>query len=151
MLDRFLCGLAPEVWHQVLVQQPVDFTTNELVAEHLGGVMGETPCGAAAGHQCPTPMELGQAQGQGHATYTSRGGFAGQHGGRGSAGGGSGPRTCHYCPQPGHFMLSCPNLKRDMAAREAGRGRANQAAGMQPTDDHVNPAGTSEQGNHAKQ
>ena len=83
--------------------------------------MGEAPRGAAAGHKGPTPMDLGQAQGQGQATYTSRGGFAGQHGGRGGAGGGSGPRTCHYCHQPGHFMLSCPKLKRDMAARKARR------------------------------
>ena len=92
--------------------------------------MGEAPRGAAVGHQGPTPMELGQAQGQGHATYTSRGGFEGQHGGRGSAGGSSGPCTCHYYHQTGHLMLSCPKLKHDMAAREAGRGRANQAAGM---------------------
>ena len=119
--------------------------------KRLGGTMGEAPHGAAAGHQGPTSMELGQAQGQGHATYTSHGGFAGQHGGRGGAGGGSGPRTCHYCHQPGHFMLSCPKLKRDMAAREAGRSRANQAAGTQPRDDHVNLAGALEPGNHAEQ
>ena len=48
-------------------------------------------------------------------------------------------------------MLSCPKLKRDMAAREAGRGRANQAAGMQPGDDHVHLAGASKLGNHAEQ
>ena len=113
--------------------------------------MCEAPCGAAVGHQGPTPVELGQAQGQSQATYTSRGGFAGRHGGCGGAGGSSGPRTCHYCYQPGHFMLSYPKLKRDMAAREAGRGRANQAAGTQPGDGHVNPAGASELGNHAKQ
>ena len=129
----------------------MDFATTALVVERLGGAMGEAPCGAATGHQGPTPMDLGQAQGQGQATYTSRGGFAGQHGGRGGAGGGSGPCTCHYCHQPAHFMLSCPKLKRDMAAREAGRGRANQAAGTQPGDNHVNPAGTSEPGNHAEQ
>ena len=87
----------PKFWHQVLVQQPVDIATVALVVKHLGGVMGEAPRGAAAGHQGPTPMELGQAQGQGHANYTSRGGFAGRHGGRGSAGGSPGSRTCHYC------------------------------------------------------
>ena len=92
-------------------------------------------------------MDLGQVQGQGQATCTSHGGFAGQHGGRGGAGGGSGPRTCHYCHQPGHFMLSCPKLNRDMAACKTGRGRANQAAVMQPSDDHVNPAGATKQGN----
>ena len=77
VLDRFLRGLVPEVWHQVLVQSPADFATAALVAERLGGAMGEAPRGAAAGHQGPTPMDLGQAQGQGQATYTSRGGFAG--------------------------------------------------------------------------
>ena len=59
MLDRFLHGLALEVRHQVLVQQPVDFATAALVTEHLGGVVGEAPREAAAGHQGPTPMELG--------------------------------------------------------------------------------------------
>ena len=135
----------------MLVQSPADFTTTVLVVERLGGTMGEAPRGAAAGHQGPTPMELGQAQGQGQATYTSCGGFAGRHGGHGDAGGGSGPRTCHYCHQPGHFMLSCPKLKRDMAARKAGRCRANQAASTQPGDNHVKPAGASELGNHAEQ
>ena len=48
-------------------------------------------------------------------------------------------------------MLSCPKLKRDMATHEAGRGHANQAAGMQPDDDYVNPAGALEPGNHAEQ
>ena len=76
VLDWFLRGLAPEVCHQVLVQQLVDFDTVALVLEHLGGTMGEAPRGAATGHQGPSPMELGQTQGQGHATYTSRGGFA---------------------------------------------------------------------------
>ena len=135
----------------MLVQLPADFVTAALVVERLSGAMGEPPRGAAAGHQGPTPMELGpaQGQGQGQATYTSRGGFAGRHGGRGSAGGGSGPRTCHYCHQPGHFMLSCLKLKCDMAAREAGRGCANQAAGMQPSEDHMNPSGALELGNHA--
>ena len=122
-----------------------------LVAEHLGGTMGEAPGGAAAGYQGLTPMELGQAQGQGYAIYTSCGGFAGRHGGCGGAGDGSGPCTCHYYHQTGHFMLSCPKLKHDMAACEAGRGRANQAVGTQPVNDHVNPAGTSEPGNHAEQ
>ena len=59
--------------------------------------MGKAPHGAATGHQGPTPIELGQAQGQGQATYTSRGGFAGQYGGCVGAGDGSGPCTCHYC------------------------------------------------------
>ena len=77
VLDRFLHGLAPEVWSQLLVQQPVDFATAALVMEHLGGAMGEAPHGATAGHQGPTLMKLGQAQGQCHATYTSCGGFAG--------------------------------------------------------------------------
>ena len=54
----------------MLVQSPGDFVTATLVAERLGGAMGEAPCGAAAGHQGPTPMELVQAQGQGHAVYT---------------------------------------------------------------------------------
>ena len=129
----------------------MDFATAALVAERLGGAMGEALPRAATGHQGPTPMDLGQAQGQGQATYTSHGGFAGQHGGHGGAGGSSGSCTCHYCHQLGHFMLSCPKLKRDMAVHEAGRGRANQAAGMQPGDDHVNPAGASEPGNHAEQ
>ena len=48
-------------------------------------------------------------------------------------------------------MLSCPKLKHDMVDRKAGHGHANQAAGMQPSDDHVNPAGASELGNHAEQ
>ena len=34
-------------------------------------------------------------------------------------------------------MLSCNKLKRDMAARKAGRGRVNQAAGMALDDDQV--------------
>ena len=54
--DRFLHGLAPEARCQVLVQQPVDFVTAALVTEHLGGMMGEAPHEAAAGHQSPTPM-----------------------------------------------------------------------------------------------
>ena len=135
----------------MLVQLPVDFAIAALVVERLGGAMGKGPHGTAAGHQGPTPMELGQAQGQGQATYTSHRDFSGEHGGRGGAGGGSGPCTCHYCHQPCHFMLSCPKLKHDMAAREAGRGHANQAAGMQPSDKHVHPTGASEQGIHAKQ
>ena len=77
VLDQFLCGLAPEVQHQVLVQQLVDFMTAALVMEHLGGMMGEAPLGAATVQQGPTLMELGQAQDQGHATYASCGGFAG--------------------------------------------------------------------------
>ena len=97
VLDGFLRGLVPEVRHQVLVQRPVDFATAVLVAERLGGAKGEAPRGTAAGHQGPTPMELGQAQGQGHATYTPHGGFAGWNGRRGSAGGGPGSCTCHYC------------------------------------------------------
>ena len=58
VLDQFLRGLAPEVRHQVLVQPPADFATAALVTEQLGGAMGEGPCGATAGHQGPTPMEL---------------------------------------------------------------------------------------------
>ena len=61
----------------MLVQSPADFVTAALVVERLGGAMGEAPHGAAAGHQGPTPMKLGQAQGQGQATYTSHGGFIG--------------------------------------------------------------------------
>ena len=40
VLDRFLCGLVPEVWRQVLVHQLMDFTAAVLVMEHLGGAMG---------------------------------------------------------------------------------------------------------------
>ena len=50
VLDQFLHGLAPEVRRQVLVQQPMDFETAELVAECLGGAMGEASRGTAAGH-----------------------------------------------------------------------------------------------------
>ena len=95
-------------------------------------------------------MELGQAQGPGPAAYTPHGGFAGQDGGRGNAGGSPGLRTCHYCHQPSHFMLSCPKLKHDMGVREAGRGCTNQAAGMPPDSNSIDPAGALEQGNRVK-
>ena len=135
----------------MLVQQPVDFVTAALVTECLGAIMGKAPHRAATGHQGPTMMELGQAQGQGHAAYTPCGGFADRNGRRSGAGGGSESRTCHYCHQPGHFMLSCSKLKRDTTAHKAGHGRANQAAGVQPGSNNVDPAGASDQGNRAKQ
>lgn len=50
VLDQFLHGLALEVRCQVLVQQLVDFATAALVAECLGGAMGEAPRVAAAWH-----------------------------------------------------------------------------------------------------
>ena len=68
----------------MLGQQPVDFTATALCAERLGGVIGEAPRGATAGHFGSTRMELGQAQGQGHAAYTPCGGFLGCCGGAGS-------------------------------------------------------------------
>ena len=48
-------------------------------------------------------------------------------------------------------MLTCPKLKCDMVAIEAGHGRTNQAAGIQHDDNHVDSANAPEQGNHAKQ
>ena len=106
----------------MFVQQLVDFAAAALCAECLGGAMCEAPCKAVAGQSGFTPMELGQAQGQGHAAYTPLRDFAGCHGGRGGAGGIAGERTCHYCGQPGHLMLSCPKLKYDMVACEVGGG-----------------------------
>ena len=47
-------------------------------------------------------------------------------------------------------MLSCPKLKCDMAAHEAGRCHVNQDAGMQPGSNNVDPAGELEQAIRAK-
>ena len=151
VLDRFLRGLAVEVRKQVLVQQPAGFAAAALVAERLGSAMGEAPRGIAAGPPSHVPMELGQAQGHHQPAYTPRGGFSSRWGGRGGSAGhrglAGGGRTCHYCGQPGHFMLSCPKLKRDMAARKVGRGRANQAA----AEGLEEPAELPNQGNPTEQ
>ena len=53
VLDRFLQELVPEVWRQVLVQQPIDFATAALVVERLGGAMGEVHVGLPQGTRAP--------------------------------------------------------------------------------------------------
>ena len=79
-----------------------------LLAEHVAGAHGE------AAHDEPQPMDLGAMQNSGmgvayHEAKQANGTCTG-HG----QGGQNGQQLCHYCKQPGHFMLSCKKLKHDM-------------------------------------
>ena len=51
-------------------------------------------------------------------------------------GGQSGQRLCHYCKQPGHFMISCKKLQCDMQMKRAQQqgGQANQYKRLQTKD-----------------
>ena len=60
------------------------------------------------------PMDLGAMQGpSSHSSAHPRS--------IGNGGRSNDKRTCHYCKQPGHFMLSCLKLKQDIEAKAAGR------------------------------
>ena len=126
VLDSFLAGLAADVCCQVLVADPQDFERAALMAEHVAGAGGEAPRGVGShsnGSNQHVPMELGAMYGP--SPQCPR---------RSNAGGGSGSgqqhgshRVCHYCKQPGHFMLSCQKLKRDMAAKDVNHGAPRQS------------------------
>ena len=113
VLDCFLCGLHPSVQAQVLVADPSTFVHAALIAECVAGAHGEAACNG------PQPMDLGAVQGSGievayHGARQANGTCTG-HG----QGGQSGQQLCHYCKQPGHFMLSCKKLERDMQMKRA--------------------------------
>ena len=48
VLDHFLAGLAADVHHQVLVEDPQDFERAALMAERVDSAGGEAPRGAGA-------------------------------------------------------------------------------------------------------
>ena len=108
VLDCFFHGSSPAVRAKVLVADPNTFTHTALLAKRVAGAHGE------AARNGPQTMDLGAVQGssmgvayhgarQANATRTGHG-----------QGGQSGQWLCHYCKQPGHFMLSCKKLERDM-------------------------------------
>ena len=82
------------------------------MAERVAGSHGEPDRHLAPSG--PIPMDLGAMQGPSYHSSAHPG--SGENGGRSND-----KRTCHYCKQPGHFMLSCLKLKRDMEAKAAGR------------------------------
>ena len=108
VLYRFLHGLHPFVCAQVLFADPSIFLRAVLIADRVAGALGE------AARNGPQPMDLGAVQGSSigvayHGARQANGTRTG-HG----QGGQNGQRLCHYCKQPGQFMLSCKKLERDM-------------------------------------
>ena len=108
VLDCFLHGLHPSVRTQVLVANPNTFMHAVLIAKRVAGAHGKA---ARNGSQ---PMDLGAVQGSSigvayHGARQANGTRTG-HG----QGGQSGQQLCHYCKQPGHFMLLCKVLERDI-------------------------------------
>ena len=96
------------------------------MAERVAGAGGEAPRGVGAhsnGSNQHVPMELGAMYGP----STQRLRRSSASGSSGSGQQHSGHRVCHYCKQPGHFMLSCQKLKRDMATKDTSRGAPRQS------------------------
>ena len=113
VLDCFLHRLHPSVRAQVLVADPNTFAHTALLAKCVVGAHGK------AARNGPQPMDLGAVQGSGigvayHGARQANGTRTG-HG----QGGQSGQQLCHYCKQPGHFMLSCKKLEHDMQMKRA--------------------------------
>ena len=113
VLDHFFHGLHPSVCMQVLVANPNIFMNAALLAEHMAVAHGK-----AAGNG-PQPMDLGAVQGSSvgvayHGARQANGTRTGH-----SQGGQSGQQLCHYCKQPGYFMLSCKKLEHDIKMKQA--------------------------------
>ena len=108
VLNHFLRGLHSSMHAQVLVSGPNTFSHAALLAEHVAGAHGE------AARNGSKPMDLGAMQGSNigvayHGAWQANDTRTGH-----SQGGQSGQQLCHYCKQPGHFILSCKKLEHDM-------------------------------------
>ena len=92
----------------MLVGDPNTFARAVHLAERVSGAHGK------AARNGPQPMDLGAVQGRSigvayHGARQANGTNTGHGQGEQSE-----QQLCYYCKQPGHFMLSCKNLERDM-------------------------------------
>ena len=123
-------GLSPSIRAQVLVVDPQSFARAALLAERVAGAHGE------AARNVLHPMDLDTAQGTSN-TYHSIPPKQPPRNGQPQGQGAGGQRLCHYCKQPGHFMLSCKKLERDMQMKRLQKqnaahqpGQVNQFEGL---------------------